>query len=63
MVLPPMNVTHSAVRRSVAMSSGLCSDLRRLTHPENKREAQGVKASEIEETEKCPERQMVCCFQ
>ena len=63
MVSPPMNVTHSAVWRSVAMSSELRSDLRRLTHPKNKGEAQGVKASEIEETEKCPKRQTICCFQ
>jgi hypothetical protein len=59
-----MNVTHSAARRSVRMSPvELRSDLCRLTHPKNKREAQSVKASEIEETEECSERQTICCFQ
>jgi hypothetical protein len=60
MVLPPMNVTHNAVRRSVRMSSVVLSDdLCRLTHPKNKRESQGVKTSEIEETQERCKRQTI----
>jgi hypothetical protein len=57
-----MNVIHSAVRRSVRMDFVELSDLCRLTRPKNKREAQGVKASEIEETQECFERQTIWCF-
>ena len=55
-----MNVTHNAVRYSVRMSSDvLSSDLCRLTHPKNKRESQGVKTSEIEETQERCKLQMI----
>ena len=61
MVSPPKNVTHSAVRCEVMSSVELSSRLHRLTRPKNERKTQGVKASEIEETEECSEGQMICC--